>query len=329
MRNLSIKKIFMRASLIATILTLGVVGWAGWKVYDATSKATGNNNPLQLVKAFTPAQLKESNGRVNLLVAGYSADDSGHQGATLTDSIMIVSIDQVNNKAVVLSVPRDLWVNVPGYGYQKINAVYQEGGMSLLEQVLQQDLGVGISYYAQINYTAVKDAVDAVGGITVNIQSSDSRGLYDPYTNVNLSNGIHTIDGQTALNLTRSRGDGPGSYGFPNSDFDRIKNQQMVLLALKDKAGSTSVISNPFKIADIVSGIGDNIRTDLQINEMETVYSIMKSINSSNIQSTNISDINGQKLLTDYTSWDGQAALTPLSGIDDFSQIQAAVKVLL
>jgi LCP family protein required for cell wall assembly len=314
---------------MATIILLAVASWTGWKVYAATSKVTGNSNPLQILEAFTPAQLKESNGRVTILIAGYSADDSGHQGATLTDSIMIVSIDQTNKKAVMLSVPRDLWVNVPGYGYQKINAVYQEGGMSLLEQVIQQDLGVDINYYAQINYTAVKAAVDAVGGITVNVQSSDSRGLYDPYTNINLMNGVHTIDGQTALNLTRSRGDGPGSYGFPNSDFDRIKNQQMVLLALKDKASNTSVISNPLKIATMVSALGDNVRTDLQINEMETVYSVMKSINSSNIQSSNISDINGQKLLADYTSWNGQAALTPLSDIDDFSQIQAAVKVLL
>jgi LCP family protein required for cell wall assembly len=197
----------------------------------------------------------------------------------------------------------------------------------LLQQVAEQALGISINYYSLINYTAVKDAVDAVGGISVDIASSDPRGLYDPYTNLQLSNGWHTLDGQTALDLARARGDGPGSYGFSNSDFDRMKNQQLVLLALKDKAGS--VISNPLKIANVASALGDNVRTDINIGEMETLYSVAKGINDTNIQTISLNSVAGQNLLANYTSMDGQAALIPAAGVDDFTPIQQALQQLL
>jgi LCP family protein required for cell wall assembly len=323
------KKYLKRFFLIVIVAIVGIGGWLGWEVYSNTSKVTGDKNPLSLLGVFTPVSLQQTKGRTNILLTGYSADDPGHQGADLTDSIMVLSIDKANNNAVVISIPRDTYVNIPGYGYQKINAAYEDGGMSLLEQVVDQDLGININYYALINYTAFQDAVNAVGGVSLNIQSSDPRGLFDPNTGIDLANGEVTLNGQQALALARSRGDGYGSYGFPNGDLDRIKNQQQLLLALKNKMSSSSVIANPFKIGSLADSIGSNMKTNLHVNEMETLYSLTKNINNSNIKTDSLNDINGQTLLIDYTTYDGQDALIPSAGIGDYSQIQAAVQQLL
>src|SRR5258708_30037544 len=108
--------------------------------------------------------------------------------------------------------------------------------MGLLAEVIQQNLGIKTNYYALINYNALKDGVNAVGGIGVNIQSSDPRGLYDPSIDwsthgplVKLKNGVQHLNGEQALDLARARGDAYGSYGFARSDFDRTQNQRMMM----------------------------------------------------------------------------------------------------
>lgn len=297
-------------------------------------------------------QLKgEDTGRVNILVAGNSADDPGHSGADLTDSIMLVSIDTKNNKAFMLSIPRDLWVDDPADGYTKINAVYTygeqnkysesgypDGGMGALEKVVSENLGVPINYYALINYTAFRDAVNAVGGIDVTIQSSDPRGLYDPSRDwtsrtyaplVKLSNGQHHLDGQQALNLARARGDTYGAYGYAQSDYTRTANQRMMLLALKDKATSTGVALNPIKIASLLDSFGNNVTTDFHTTEVRRLFDIIKKVPSDQVQSVGLNDVNGKSLLKSYTAPGGQSALIPAQGRDNYSAIQSYVQQLM
>src|SRR5665213_1561264 len=95
-------------------------------------------------------------------------------------SIILLSMNTTSKTGYMLSIPRDLYVNIPGFGYAKINEAYQDGGIGLLEQVVSSDFQVPIDYYALINYASVRDTVNALGGITVNIASQDPRGLYDP-----------------------------------------------------------------------------------------------------------------------------------------------------
>lgn len=332
----------LRLSLSLIMLTVFVLGgWLSWKVYASASKITGNNNPISLVKAFSPVSLKEINGRTNILLAGYSADDPRHSGAELTDSMMILSINKATKSAAVISVPRDLYVNIPGYGYSKINAAYEygeainfseagyaSGGMGLLEKTIKETLGIDTNYYGLINYSAFKSAVDAVGGITITINSSDPRGIYDSNTGIKLANGSVTLDGQTALNLARARGDAY-SYGYLNSDFDRTKYQQAMLVALKNKASSTSVIANPLKIGELADSVGSNVKTDMQINEMETLYSIMKGVSDSNERTITLDNVSGVNLLADYRTANGQSALIPALGIDNFNAIKTAINNLL
>jgi LCP family protein required for cell wall assembly len=339
-----LRKITFKRTAIATAIIVLLIGLfvLGKFLYNAHKLFGGS-----IFGILHSTKLKgEDQGRVNILLAGNSADDPGHNGANLTDSIMIISIDTRNNTAFLLSVPRDLWVDIPGGGHQKINAAYvvgQEdnfsqagypsGGMGLLEQVVQENFGIQLDYYALVNYSALKDAVNAVGGININVQSNDPRGLYDPSIDyathgplVRLSNGQNTLNGEQALDLARARGDSYGSYGFDSADFERTQNQREMLVALKNKAATASVIANPAKLTSLFDAIGSNVKTDFTLGEVHRLYDITKPISSNSIQSLSLDKANGKDLLTSYTSEDGESALIPAAGIDDFSDIQAFVK---
>lgn len=332
-----------KKSLLLLLASLIVIsGLLGWNFYQNASRLTGIKNPFSLLAALFPAPLKESNGRVNILLAGYSDDDPGHEGAQLTDSIMILSIDPHTKDAVVISVPRDLYVRIPDNGYSKINAAYEDGerehfseagypdgGMGLLEKTVSQDFGIQFDYQALLNYTAFRQAVDAIGGVTVNINSPDPRGVYDPYTNLRLPNGTFKLNGQQALNLSRARGDGPGSYGLPGGDFDRTAHQQEILIALKDKAASAGTLSNPFKVMHLANAVGNNVKTDMSIGEMITLYSKVKSIPNSSIKAVTLNNYLGRDYLRSYQSYNSGDSLIPAAGLNDYSDIRALINSLL
>lgn len=337
------KLLTKRTALIVLAVFLLGGGWLGWKIYSNTSKVFGNNNPLSVLSAFKPVPLKgQDQGRVNILLAGNSTDDEGHGGASLTDSVMLVSINTRDNNAFMVSIPRDMWVDIPGLGYNKINTAntasdfsedgYFSGGMGMLQKVVDENFGVKAHYYALVNYSAFKEAVNSVGGIDVTIQSEDQRGLYDPSFRefeggpLKLSNGPNHLNGQTALNLARARGD-PfngvyGTYGFTQSDFDRTKHQRQMMLGLKEKALSMNVLSNPIKVGELMDSVGDNVKTDFKVNELASLYYLMKKIKSDDIESLSLNNAEGSNLLANYTTATGQSALVPAAGVSDYSQIQ-------
>jgi polyisoprenyl-teichoic acid--peptidoglycan teichoic acid transferase len=337
------RRIVKRSALVLGVLVLLGGAWFGFRFYKDISKITGNKNPLALLSAFSPVPLKSQNGRVNILIAGNSADDVGHGGADLTDSIMVLSVDTNNNTALMLSIPRDLWVNIPGLGYSKINAAITAGGMNKLQTVVQNVTGVTIDYQVLVNYGAFKDLVNAVGGISIDIQSTDPRGIYDPSLDyqsktccalAKYPNGWVTLNGQQALDLARARGD-PSPYGIPygfaDGDFDRTEHQRQMAIAIKDKASQASVIANPFKVADLFDAVGNNVATNLKIDEIETLYTYMKKINDNDIASYNVNTLKGGNttMLANYTSPDGESALIPAAGLDDFSDIDAQIQKIM
>lgn len=335
-----------RAVLTLVVLILLVGGFLGGKFIYNAQKLFGGN----IFSILTTTKLKgEGDGRVNILLAGNSADDPGHSGANLTDSIMLISIDTRHNKAFLLSLPRDLWVHIPGDGHHKLNDAYVEGqassfsqsgypagGMGQLEQIVSQDLGININYYALIDYNALKQAVDAVGGVDITVKSSDPRGLYDPSIDWttkgplvdHLSNGPHHLNGEQALDLARARGDSYYSYGFPASDFDRTAHQRQLMVALKQKAVSAGVLANPAKLSSLFDAIGSNVKTDFTLSEVHRLYDLTKNINGSNLQSLSLNQAGGQDLLASYAAPDGESALIPAAGLDDYSDIQAYMKRL-
>ncbi|HET7320200.1 MAG TPA: LCP family protein, partial [Candidatus Saccharimonadales bacterium] len=214
---------------------------------------------------------------------------------------------------------------------------YPSGGMGELEKVVEQDFGVNINYYALIDYGAFRQAVNAVGGIDVTINSPDGR-LYDPnrdwQTNgplVNLRNGQHHLNGQQALDLARARGD-PSQYGYSigyeQSDFTRTANQRMMLLALKSKVKSASVITNPIRLGQLFDAIGKNVQTDFKANDMRRLYDVTKDIDTNSIKSISLNDVNGKNLLQSYQGFNGESALIPAAGLNNYSQIQAFLRGL-
>lgn len=250
-----------------------------------------------------------------------------------------------------MSIPRDLWVDSPTDGFTKINAVYQygqegsfhesgypDGGMGALEKVVGENFGIPIHYYALINYSAFKQAVDAVGGIDITIKSDDERGLYDPSRDwtgprgtplVRLSNGPHHLNGQEALNLARARGNAYGSYGYAQSDYTRTANQRLMLVALKEKSTSAGVALNPIKIAGLLDTLGENVMTDFKTTELRRLVDISKQVPSDKITSVGLNDVDGKSLLASYRAAGGQSALVPKAGRDDYTDIQAFIRTLL
>ncbi len=317
------KKIVKRILLVLLIAFLLIGGWLGYKAYRNSDKLGTN-----LFSLFDNSKLRgEDRGRINILLAGVSTDDPGHQGADLTDSIMIISINPNNKTAFVMSIPRDLYVKIDGHGYAKINAANVYGGVNLLEKTITQNFNMPIDYYAVINYTAFQDAVNAVGGVTITINSPSRYGVYDPYANLKLPNGTQQINGKQALALSRSRGEGPGAYGV-GSDFDRTTYQRDILLALKDKANSAGVLTNPVKISSLFDAAGNNVKTDLSLGNIRRLNNLTKGMANSDIKSVSLNNYNKVNYLRNYTTTDGQSALIPAAGINNYTQIQALLTEL-
>jgi LCP family protein required for cell wall assembly len=348
-KKTKLRRIFGLKHIVITLIiaVLAVGGLLGANFAYNIHKLFGGS----VFGIFDSAKLKgQDSGRINILLAGNSADDPGHDGANLTDSIMLVSIDTNNNTAFMLSIPRDLYVNIPGSGYGKINeayvdgqannfssAGYPNGGMGQLEQVVAQDLKVPIDYYALVDYSAIRDAVNAVGGIDVNIKSSDPRGLYDPSIDyathgslVKLTNGVHTINGQQALDLARARGDAYGSYGYASSDFERTANQRLMMVALKQKATSAGVLANPVTLAQLFNSVGSHVKTDLKLADVHTLYNLTKPINPNNISSESFQNgANGINLLASHITSSGQDALIPAAGVGNYTAMQHYIQQLI
>jgi LCP family protein required for cell wall assembly len=344
------KRVLKRVLVGLLIVLIVAGGWLGWKFFANSIKIFGWKG---ITDVFKNVKLDgESEGRVNILLAGNSADDPGHNGAQLTDSIMLVSIntkDPTNKSAYIMSIPRDLYVDIPGNGYAKINEAYQDGekdtfsesgypdgGMGLLEKTVSQHFGVKVHYYALVNYTALEQAVNAVGGIQVTVQSTDPRGLYDPSPDlrnnrqplVKLPNGTVTLNGIQALGLARARGDHRGAYGYGLGDFTRTENQRKILVGLKEKATGLGTLSNPVKLGQLMDSFGNNVKTDFNAGEVRRLNTLMKDVPSNRIVSASLNSANGKNLLMNYRTRSGQSALVPAAGVDDYSDIQAFISGL-
>ncbi len=318
--------------LLALTAFIVIAVWDARNITAATQKLFGSKDVMALLRG---GNLKTaSDGRVNVLLVGYSVDDPGHSGSRLTDSIILLSMDPSTRKGYMLSIPRDLYVRTPGGDYSKINAVYENYGMHALEQLVDADFQTQINYYALIDYAAVKNVVNALGGISVNIQSPDPRGLYDPNISkadggpLRLKNGVQKIDGQTALNLTRARGDPCGcgkiGYGFPQSDFDRTQHQRQVFTAIKDEL-NWHLVLDPRKNSQILDAVASNVKTDVTIDAVRPLFGLFNSIPSDKLQSVSLNKLDGRNMLSGFVTFDGESALIPAAGLNDYSQIDSAL----
>lgn len=339
--NVSKKKIV--TVLVVLFLLCGM--YFGIKIFLTSSKLF-SGNLFDLLGSG--ARLKtDQYGRSNILVFGTSEDDPAHQdaGADLTDSIMIISVDQENKNAVMMSVPRDLWVKYGQAcmgGYEgKINAVYECGsdsgtnekaGAKVLMDLVGESFGLDIQYYAHVNYTVVRDTVNAVGGITVEIDSSDPRGILDRNFDwackfrcyyVKWPNGPAHMNGDQALALARAR-NAAGGYGLGGGNFDREQYQQKIIMALKDKAASAGTLANPVAVSGILDALGNNVRTNFSAGEVKTLIKLAGDIPTASIKRVSLVQ-EGRAVLTTGNAG-GQSIVRPVAGLYDFNDVQQFVR---
>jgi LCP family protein required for cell wall assembly len=165
---------------------------------------------------------------------------------------MLLHLPADRSKAYVVSFPRDSWVQIPGYGPQKINAAFSFGGPPLLIETVESLTGARIDHFGAIDFNGFKDMTDALGGVEVNIEKS----VYDPARKVHWEAGRQKLDGEKALLFVRQR------YNLANGDFDRIKRQQAFLRALAKKAAEGGTVSNPLKLDRFLSALTRSISVD-------------------------------------------------------------------
>lgn len=353
----TIKKIIKRGLIVLLVIAIAVGAYVGVRALTATNKVFKGN----VFDIFQSQPLKmDESGRTNILVLGTSEDDPGHEGANLTDSIMILSVDQNKKNAFMFSIPRDLEVK---YGQLctvgsggKINAYFfgcagsnpesleaTEAALKKTGDFIGDIVGLDVHYGANVNYSVMRDLVNAVGGsINITIESRDPRGQLDSNFDwkcgvgdrkvsraevlrrcppsghfIDYKNGPVTLDAEHALYLAQARGDRGPTYGFEQSNFDREKNQQKIVKALREKALSAGVLADFGKVSSILDALGNNLRTTFEKKEIRTLFTLAQSIKSEDIKS--ISLIDGEPPVM---RGDGN----PAAGLYQYGAIRAFIK---
>lgn len=164
----------------------------------------------------------------------------GDVGQGRTDTIMIMHLPAAG-KPTLLSIPRDSYVEIPGYGTDKINAAFAYGGPKLLSQTVEQATGLRIDHYAEIGMGGLAGLTDAVGGVEL----CPSEPIQDPLANLDVQAGCQKMDGPTALGYVRTRATAMG-------DLDRVQRQREFMSALMKRVVSPAVLLNPFRVVPLV-----------------------------------------------------------------------------
>ncbi|MFC1687055.1 LCP family protein [Patescibacteria group bacterium] len=264
----------------------------------------------------------EAQDRVNILLIGIGGE--GHQGAYLADTIILASIQPSTGNVAMLSIPRDLYVEIPEYGYRKINNAmafghtndYPGGGEVLLSRVVSQVTGQQINYFMRIDFTGFEKIIDDLGGIWVDVERGFTDYQYPDnnfgYQFLKFEKGYQKMNGETALKYVRSR---HGTNG-EGSDFARSQRQQKVLLAIKDQGLAFETLIAPKRIISALEDLGEHNRTDLQIWEILRLAEMGDDLEQNSIV-TKVLDTSPGGLLEPVTSVDGAYLLQPISGSYD------------
>ena len=251
---------------------------AGWNItplegVSIQSTTTVDGTPVSLPGgALQPeggptAEPWDGNSRVTILLMGLDYRDWEAGEVPRTDSMILLTIDPMTSSAGMLSIPRDMWVNIPGYDYYKINQAYYfgeldqlpGGGPALAVKTVESFIGVPINYYAQIDFGAFVRVIDEIGGVKIDVPEKITIDPIGDSPKVTLEPGRYTLNGELALAYARSR---KGS-----TDFARAERQQQVILAVRDRIlqfdQMPSLVTKAPKIyQEISSGLQTNLTFD-------------------------------------------------------------------
>jgi LCP family protein required for cell wall assembly len=196
-------------------------------------------------------------------------------GAQRTDALMILHIDGDREAASLISIPRDSWVVVPGYGSAKVNAAFSYGGPTLAVQTVELLTGVRIDHLAVTDWDGFSGLIDALGGVTVKVPESVTDSMHD----VTWSAGKHELDGGAALEYVGQR------YGLPLGDLDRVRRQQAVFRALATETLRQDPMSDPRKTYGLLDTMTRHLSVDDEwsARDMASVLMSLRGMRGSSI----------------------------------------------
>lgn len=269
------------------LLVFFLVAAAGRLIWPAVKTGANLINP-------TISGLNAWRGRTNILLLGVGGE--GHEGADLTDSMMLLSINLLSGDTVIISLPRDIWVVSLA---AKLNTAYHygeakqaNGGLILAKAAVGEVVNQPIHYGAVLDFSGFERAIDVLGGIEVNVP----RGFVDTkypipgkeeaqpesarYETVEFKSGQQHFDGAAALKYVRTR----QAEGEEGTDYSRAQRQQRVILAFKDRLLKASTWLNPTKIKDLKQALNESVKTDLPPSAYPDLFKLALKIDQSQIR---------------------------------------------
>lgn len=237
--------------------------------------STFSSSLARLVTSGDKSLTGEESDRVNFLLLGVGG--TGHEGPQLSDTILFGSFKPSTSELGLLSIPRDLYVSIPGFGSSKINAANAYGeergdgkGLDLASEVVSEILDEPVQYVIRVDFSGFSSVIDQLGGVDICVDRAFTDNQYPEYEGsptykvITFDAGCQHMDGETALEYARSRHGDSGE----GTDFARAARQQKILLAVKDRALSLGVLFNPGKVTRILNTVGKNVTTNMSFWEM-------------------------------------------------------------
>jgi LCP family protein required for cell wall assembly len=275
---------------------------------DIVGTVTAPDVPLQAPSGPQPIPW-DGASRVTVLMMGLDYRDwEANEGAPRTDTMILLTIDPINRTAGMLSIPRDLWVNIPGgFNYARINTAYQlgevykipGGGPQLAMDTVEELLGVPIDYYARIDFSAFERFIDEIGGVKIDVPEKITVDPLGDNNTKNLKPGIQTLPGDLALAYARARKTEGG-------DFDRAQRQQQVILAIRNRIISFDMLPTLIaKSGVLYNELSSGIHTNLTLEESIKLAWLASQIDEDQIRKGIISPPEQVSLYTATTA-DGQ-----------------------
>jgi LCP family protein required for cell wall assembly len=269
----------------------------------------------------------EKDDRINLLLLGMGG--AKHDGPYLTDSIIFASLKPSTGQLGMLSLPRDLLVEIPGHGWWKINNANHFGemddngaGAKLSAKTAEPIVGQKIPYYARVDFDAFEELIDELGGVKIYVDKSFTDTMYPTedgkYETISFPAGWQTMDGATALKYVRSRHGNNGE----GSDFARSLRQQKLLAAIKKRIFSFQTIFQPGTISKILKTVDKHFSTNLNLQQIFKLLQYAKDIDTEKINFKILNDAPDGLLYA--ANVNGAYVLQPNAG--NWSEISEVVK---
>lgn len=305
-------------AITIAVLVLGFKAGLTFNLISIKNKLAGSQNSDLFVQAES---LHRDPDRINILIIGIRGADDPH-GGLLSDLLVLVSIDKKKEEVSLVSIPRDLYVEIPGLERrERINYAYAYGeqkergggGVGLSKKVVAEVTGVYIDYAVSVDFTAFERVIDELGGIDVYVPQDFHEPTQWGYP-FSVPKGWNHMNSETALYYVRSR--------FSSSDFDRARREQEVLVAIKNKALSLNVLANPVKIYNFLDIVGNHVFTDIDSGDLKNLVQFASHFEPKEIK-RKVLDTSPEGLLYPTTTEKGAYILLPVGG--NFDQIQSLV----